>query len=309
MLALTHRPPNFDSVVGNEATVESLQSVLNREEGRPHAILLVGPSGCGKTTLGRIVANHLGAYDPESRQNLDYTELDTADFRGIESIRAIRNKMGYSPVSAPCRVWLLDEVHRLTGDAQSALLKSLEDAPDHVYFILATTDPQKLLPTIRGRCSIFKVNLLDYEDTMSLLVRVVSAEKKKVPKQVLEQIAKDSCGQPRTALVTLDKIIDLPREKMLHAAQVAVAQENQVIDLCRALLARKKWSVIAGLIKNLDEDAESARRPVLHYFSSVLLGGKADPVVAYAMQEFSQPFYNGKPDIILACYNVINLDA
>ena len=142
-----YRPESFDEVIGNEDTIERLKAVLGNEIRRPHSYLLHGPAGCGKTTLGRIIAKEVGC------KGMDFVELDSADFRGIQSVRGIRRQTAYAPMESECRVWLLDEAHALTNDAQTALLKALEEPPSHVYFILCTTMPEKLLPTLRSRCS------------------------------------------------------------------------------------------------------------------------------------------------------------
>ena len=91
----------------------------------------------------------------------DYREIDSADFRGIDTIREIRKQIQYLPIESDCRMWLLDEVHMLTAPAQEALLKALEDTPKHVYFALCTTEPQKLIKTIKGRCTHYTVDLLN----------------------------------------------------------------------------------------------------------------------------------------------------
>ena len=130
-LYLKYRPNSFDEMVGNEDVVQVLKSQLKGKQ-TPHSILFHGPTGCGKTTLGRIVANELGA------KGSDLREVDSADFRGIDTIRDIRKQSTYKPLESPCRVWILDEVHKLTNDAQNAMLKALEDTPamSTTYFAL-----------------------------------------------------------------------------------------------------------------------------------------------------------------------------
>src|SRR5690606_3369465 len=107
----------------------------------PHAMLFTGPSGCGKTTLARILRVKLRCSDN------DFQEINAADFRGIDSIRSMRQQVGAAPLGGDSRIWLIDEAHSMTADAQNAFLKLLEDTPRHVYFFLATTDPQKLKKT------------------------------------------------------------------------------------------------------------------------------------------------------------------
>lgn len=229
MLHIKYRPQTFEEVIGNKETVETLARVI-AGKNCPHAFLLYGPTGCGKTTLARIIAKELGA------KNSDVKEVDSADFRGIDTIREIRQRSGFRPLESRCMVWIIDECHKLTNDAQNALLKTLEDTPSHVYFILCTTDPQKLLPTIRSRCSEFKVSPLSELETIRLLRRVARQEGKGLSKSLYEQIALDSQGHPRIALQILNQVLEAPEEMQEQVARKAKIEQGQVIELCRALM-------------------------------------------------------------------------
>ena len=153
-LHIDYRPADFDEILGNEETIKSIKSILARDEDRPHAWMFVGPSGCGKTTLARIVSAALGCPPKINKAaNLDFQEINTSDMRGIDTAREILKTMNFAPVNtaSKCRVYILDECHQATKDFQNSLLKALEDTPDHVYFLLCTTDPSKLLKTIKNR--------------------------------------------------------------------------------------------------------------------------------------------------------------
>lgn len=299
-LYLKYRPTDLDDFIGNKPTVQALEAVLNKGDAIPRALLFTGSSGCGKTTLARIVAKRLGCADSE------FVEVDSASYRGIDSIREIRKVMMLRPLAGKCKVWLLDECHALSKDAQNALLKALEDTPKHVHFMLATTDPNKLLDTIIGRCMQFSVGPLPDRGMIKLLQKVVANEKKEVPEEVLNSITKESLGRPRFALVMLDKIIDLPKERMLKAVEQVAAEEDKTIALCRALLAKSPWKEVREMIKPIEEqNVESVRRAVLGYCSSVLLNGD-NPKAYVVMDSFRKPFYdNGKPGLIMACYEVL----
>jgi DNA polymerase III gamma/tau subunit len=303
VLYLKYRPSSFDEVVGNEEVVQILRNQLGKDSKQPmpKTLLFHGPTGCGKTTLGRIVANELGA------KGNDIREIDSADFRGIDTIREIRKQSTYKPLEGPCRVWILDECHKMTGDAQTALLKALEDTPSHVYYILCTTEPQKLLPTIRGRCAQYQVNPLSEKEMKVLLRRVVKAEGESLAKEIYEQITQDSLGHPRNALQILAQVLSVEEDKRMEIAKKSAETQSKTIELCRALVKRESWSVVAGILSGLkEEDPESVRRAVLGYCQAILLGKNADPSVAEVMQEFIEPFYNsGFPGLTFACCSVI----
>ena len=305
-LHIDFRPDTLDNIVGNRTTVDSLRNVLSKES-RPHSYLFTGPRGCGKTTLARIAANMCGCID------FDLVELDTAQFGNIDSVRAIRRKMYKKSLHGGNRGWLLDEVHMLgEGGAseknkpQNALLKALEEPPPHVYFFLCTTDPDRLLGTIRDRCNLSEVSPLTQKQTISLLSSVTEET---IPDEVLLQIAKDSNGHPREALISLEKVIGMPERQMLRAIKQSVSAESKAIDLCRALIQKKSWKVVTEILKGLGkEEPEKIRRDVIGYASAVLLS-KADPHAYVVLDCFREPFYNtGRPGLVLACYEALEAE-
>jgi DNA polymerase III gamma/tau subunit len=285
--------------LGNENTTAALRSMMEREE-IPHTILFTGPSGCGKTTLARIVAKRLKCSEH------DLQELNTADFRGIDTIRDVIRNMALCPMSGTCRVWILDEVHQISKDGQHALLKALEDTPKHVYFLLATTDPEKLLPTIRTRCVTFDVKPLS-DKLMDVLLKTVIQKEgvDNVPQETIDQIVQDSLGSSRMALSVLDKIINMAPTDMLVAAKQQASQNNAAIDLCRALIGKRPWKEIGKIIQGLDQEPESVRRAVLGYMQAVLLKGD-NPQAYIVLSAFRQPMYDtGKPGLTIAAYESI----
>ena len=205
-----HRPKNFEDLIGQTTAVRLLSKKM-KSNNLPHTVLLTGPSGCGKTTVARILKRLLKC------SKGDYKEINTADHRGIEDIREVNRRMRQAPIDGDCRIWLIDEAHKLTNDAQNAFLKMLEDTPKHVYFILATTHPQKLIKTIRTRSTQIDLKSLSNKDLEKLLLSISEKEKFNLPEDVLEKIIENSDGSARKALVLLDQVIELDEEEMIDA--------------------------------------------------------------------------------------------
>lgn len=301
-LYLKYRPYDLSQVKGNADVVSALEGLLSEDKVKdcPHTFLLHGQTGCGKTTIGRIIAKMLGCVGD------DFIEINSASFRGIDTIREIINNSQFMPIEGVCRVWLIDECHKLTNDAQNALLKILEDTPSHVYFILCTTEPQKLIATIKGRCVQFQLLPPTETELKQLLRRIAHKEGEELEDNVLDQIVTNSKGFPRNALQILEMVLSASVENRLEAAKKAEAESIQSIELCRALAKKAPWSSIAKILEGLkDQDPEGIRRAVMGYCQAVLLKGTDQPLFGLIMEEFSTPTYdNGFMQITLASYSV-----
>lgn len=300
-LYLKYRPTDLTQIKGNSDVISTLEGMLGDRHTLPHSFLLHGGTGCGKTTIARIIASRLECSD------MDLMEVNTADFRGIDTIRELIKNSQFMPIKGDVKVWIVDECHKLTNDAQNALLKVLEDTPPHVYFILCTTDPQKLLPTIKGRCQQFQLKTLSETEMYSLLRRIVRDEKQELQKEIYDQIIQDSLGHPRNALQILEQVLNAPADRRLEIARQTAERQSQTIELCRALLNKGGWKQISTILEGLkDQEPEGIRRAVLGYCQAVLL--KSDNTRAgLIMEEFISPFYDsGFPQLVFACYTVYN---
>ena len=295
-----YRPTNLTQIRGNSEVVATLEGMLEDKESFPHSFLLHGPTGCGKTTVARIIANELGCHPN------DYMEIDSADYRGIDTIRELRRNSAFLPSSGKVRVWVSDEAHQNSGDAQSALLKLLEDPPPHAYFILCTTEPGKLLPAIRGRCINLEMSLLTDKQMNVLLKQITRAEGNSLDNEIYEQIIQDSLGHPRDAIQILEKVLSVDPDQRLKVAQQTAERHSQVIELCRILINGGSWNKCKEILKGLKgQNAESVRRAVLGYAQSVLLNGANDQAAA-VIETFWEPTYDiGFPGVVYACYSVL----
>jgi len=248
---------------------------------------------CGKTTLARI-ASKIVECDERSLQ-----EIDVGTNRGIDNAKELKNGIMFSPMFGKVKAYILDEVHQGTPAYFNALLKTLEDTPKHVYFFLCTTDPQKLLTTVKSRCSPYQVNTLAQKEIVKLLEWVSKEEDVSFEAQELKRISEVCDGIPREALIILDQIIDLEPADRLKAIESTKEREHELKELCQALLNGKSWKVVAPILKGLKGEPELIRHGVLGYMNSVLLNGNES--AAMIMEEFRTPCYT-RSDLTLSAY-------
>lgn len=295
-----YRPTKFSQLIGQESTVATLNA-LGKSGKLPHAMLLSGPSGVGKTTAARIIKRLLKCHDR------DFFEVNGAEKRGIEDIRSIQSMVPLSPIGGPCRIWLLDEIHKATNDAQNCMLKMLEDTPDHCYFMLASSEPTKLIKAIRTRCTEIKFKSIPLSSLKKLVIDTAKLEGKVIEEPVALKIAEAADGSARGALVVLGQVINLPdRQSQLQAVERVDAAKTG-FEIAQALLAKKDWKTVAALLTAAQEqDPEAIRRIVLGYMKSALLGGNAR---AFKIIEcFRVPTYDiGMPGIVADCYDACTL--
>jgi len=302
-LHLEERPTKLNQLVGQTDAVMQLKALAQSEEGLPHTFLFTGPSGCGKTTLGRIIRKKLRCGDA------DFVEVNAANDRGVGMVRHIQQHVGMRPIAGNARVWLIDECHQLTAEAQGAFLKLLEEPPGHVYFMLATTNPEKLKKTIRTRCTEIKVRSLTGKETIGLVQRVAKKRNDlQLDDTVATKLGEVADGSARKALVLLSQIIGIDEVER----QINILQKADVaaiaFEVAQALMRRKGWSTISKLLKANTDEPEGTRRLILAYFTTVALGGgKQTQMAIEIMEEFEENFYDsGKAGLVMACFRACN---
>ena len=206
-LYLKYRPKDFDEVIGQEEVVSVVEKSIN--EGKiSHAYLFSGTHGTGKTSMARIFAKKIGASDD------DIYEIDAASNRGIGDIREIRETVDILPTSSKFKVYIIDEAHMLTKEASNALLKTLEEPPKYVVFILATTEKNKVLPTILSRCSVFQFKSPDISILSKLIKKVVKKENREIDDESVEFLASLGNKSFRDTLSNLQKVFSVCDKKI-----------------------------------------------------------------------------------------------
>ena len=258
----SYRPQTFGEVAGQEHIVTTLKNAI-KENRISHAYLFAGPRGTGKTTVAKLLAKALnctGENPPCDQcpnckaitvgEHPDVIEIDAASNNGVDEVRDLIDKVKYAPINGKYKVYIIDEVHMMSTGAFNALLKTLEEPPAHIVFVLATTEPHKILPTIISRCQRFDFKKVENHDIISRLEYVLKSENKKYELPALESVAKLAEGGMRDALSILEQCLAYNNELTVESVNMVyglLSMDNK-ISFIKQLLSKD----ITGVLTSLD---------------------------------------------------------
>lgn len=278
-----YRPKNFNEMIGQDVIVKTLQNAISRNK-ISHAYLFTGPRGTGKTSTAKIFAKTINCERPENgipcekcvcctqinnQQNVDIIEIDAASNNGVDEIRELKNKVNLVPSISKYKVYIIDEVHMLSTSAFNALLKTLEEPPSHVIFILATTDPHKVLPTILSRCQRYDFKKVSESKIYDRLKYVCEQEKITIDDSALKEISRLANGGLRDALSILDQVAaysnDTITEKNVHDVNGTITQN----DLKRMILSLTNDDLLN--IFNIIDDYDNSGKNFVKLIEEIIL--------------------------------------
>lgn len=284
------RPQTFKDVVGQRHITQTLQNSL-KDARFTHAYLFSGPRGTGKTSAAKILSKALNCEQGPSVEPcntchacagitegaiMDVVEIDAASNRGVEEIRDVRDKVKYAPTEVRYKVYIIDEVHMLTTEAFNALLKTLEEPPSHVVFILATTEPGRIPATILSRCQRFDFRRIALEDQLSRLEHICREEQIEAEPQALELLARLSDGGMRDALSMLDQVVSFSGERLTYESVVAAMGgiANEQFAALASALRDQDIAKVLGLIEDFMSEGKSVDKcmeSLIQYYRDLLL--------------------------------------
>lgn len=295
VFALKWRPSNFDELVGQDHITTQLKSAIEKDR-LAHAYIFAGPRGVGKTSTARILAKALNCRDRNGANpcgkcpacldiakgsSLDVLEIDGASNRGIDEIRTLRENVKFSPAQGRFKVYIIDEVHQITSDGFNALLKTLEEPPEFVKFIFATTHPHKVPPTILSRCQRLDFRRISVMEIISQLEKIVAAEGLKVDRDVLVAVARSSDGALRDAESVLDQLIAFARGRVSHddvVSMLGLVEQSALFSITDKIITRDARGALEllGEVINQGKDLAVLLSNLIEHFRNLMVAKVAN---------------------------------
>ena len=290
VIARKYRPQRFADVVGQEHVTQTLANAIAQNR-IAHAYLFCGPRGTGKTTVARIFAKCLNATggpkvdfaDDDTRcqeitegRSIDVLEIDGASNNGVDQVRELRETVKYAPASSKFKIYIIDEVHMLSTAAFNALLKTLEEPPEHVKFLFATTDPEKVLPTILSRCQRFDLRRIPVSLITEHLSYIAKQESVNIDSEALHAIARGADGGMRDAESALDQLISFCGDKIVESdvlSMFGLTARSQVVALAGAVLGDQAEVALRELneLAKHGKDLGRLLSDLLNHFRNLLI--------------------------------------
>lgn len=304
-LYLKWRPRTFEHVIGQEHITRTLRNAIIQDRVR-HAYLFNGPRGTGKTTMARILAKAINCLHPDPATRpcdecqfceainagnfLDLIEIDAASHNGVDDVRDLREKIAFTPSEGRYKVYIIDEVHRFSGSAFDALLKTLEEPPEHAIFVLATTELDKVPATIKSRSLMFEFRRVSMREVADRLQMIVENEGVEADREALELVARQGTGSVRDSISLLDQLIADPNQRItleLAEQTLGTASNRATGKLVQAIIDNNVAEGLDVLNQAIDEGADPAQfgRQIVEYLRNLILVQTAGPSLVDATAE------------------------
>lgn len=307
-LITRYRPLEFDDILGQEHIIASIKEVVEADSS--HAFIFTGPAGTGKTSLARIIATKVGC------TGVNLLEIDAATNTGVDDMREVISSLryqGFGVSSTKCII--IDESHMLSKSAWASLLKVLEEPPQHVYWMLCTTDAHKIPDTIKTRCLRYDLKPVPKDLIFEHLHDIAQIEGFKTNEGVIDLITREAYGSVRKAIADLAACADVTERKVAADLLKTAGEDSEVLSLCQ-LIAKGQgftWAKAMVLLQGLqDLSPESIRIMIIRYFTKAAMGAKDEQAFRYlaVISAFSEPCNqsDGLAPILLALGSLIYAD-